>query len=167
MRRLSFLATGVALALAGCNQNTAIGNDREADTAPPEPAAPIRSAGAALGKLSTALVKPETMSEADVAAIGGTGGRCVFRLTEVGYPAFVYEPDGRGFIKLDGTLIPVAAAGEGGFASGQLRIATRMLDGTGNAGLREMEMLVVPPGAGDELGYRGYVQCGGRGPNGE
>jgi hypothetical protein len=35
----------------------------------------------------------------------------------------------------------------------------RALGDVSNAGLQTMEMIVVPPGADDEIGYRGYVQC--------
>ncbi|MDT0576467.1 hypothetical protein RM533_09725 [Croceicoccus sp. F390] len=37
--------------------------------------------------------------------------------------------------------------------------APRALGGESNAGLQTMEMIVVPPEADDEIGYRGYVQC--------
>jgi len=35
----------------------------------------------------------------------------------------------------------------------------RALGDESKAGLQTMEMIVVPPGADDEIGYRGYVQC--------
>ena len=55
------LALAVILALAGCNRNTAIGNDREAQLeAAPSPS-PIMPPQAALANVSGALVKPETM----------------------------------------------------------------------------------------------------------
>ena len=159
MKTTFILTTGLAVALAGCNQNTAIGNDREAQLDPPAKASPIEPASSALQNISTALVKPETMSDADVSAIGGKVGRCVFRLTEVGYPTFVYEPGSQGFIKLNGKLIPVSAAGTDRYTSGDLLVTTRLLDDEGNAGLQAQELIVVPPGAGDELGYRGYSIC--------
>ncbi len=159
MKTTLILTAGLALALAGCNQNTAIGNDREAQLDPVATAAPIEPASSALANVATALVKPETMTDADVSAIGGKKGRCVFRLTEVGYPTFVYDPGNQGFIKLNGKLIPVSAAGADRYTSGDLLVTTRLLDDEGNAGLQAQELIVVPPGAGDELGYRGYVLC--------
>ncbi len=153
------LAATLAVTLAGCNENTAIGNDREAQLDPPAQASAIEPAAGALQNVATAIVKPETMTDADVAAIGGTKGRCVFRLTEIGYPVFVYETGTRGFIKLNGKLIPVGADGADRFTSGDLMVTTRMLDDQGNAGLQTQEMIVVPPGAEDELGYRGYNIC--------
>lgn len=147
------------MSLVGCNENTAIGNDREAQLDPPAKASAIEPASSALQNVATAIVKPETMTDADVAAIGGKDGRCVFRLTEVGYPTFVYEPGNRGFIKLNGKLIPVGAAGEDRYTGGDLLVATHLLDSEGNAGLQSQEMIVVPPGGKDELGYPGYNIC--------
>ncbi|MEO1920285.1 MAG: DUF6692 family protein [Sphingomonadaceae bacterium] len=161
MKHAALSAVALALTLGACNQNTAIGNDREADLYPPPEAAAIEPAASALQNVATSIVKPETMSEADIAAIGGTQGRCVYRLTEIGYPVFVYEPGGEGFIKLNGKLIPLSASGANRYASGDLVVATRDLDTTGNAGLRGLEIIVVPPGAKDELGYHGFVGCPG------
>ncbi|NVD44934.1 DUF6692 family protein [Qipengyuania atrilutea] len=149
----------ISLSLAACNENTALGNDREAQLDRPEEAAPIMSAAAALNNVSTAVIKPETMSRADLAAIGLNDGDCVFRLTEVSFPALVYRSGGGAVIKLNGKLIELDAAGPGQFASGDLRVSTRMLDYEGDAGLQGMEMIVVPPGAEDELGYHGFRYC--------
>lgn len=160
MKTNHLLVAALAGALVGCNQNTAIGNDREAQLDPPATAAPIEPASAALANVAGALIKPETMTDADVEAIGGSEGRCVFRLTEVGFPTFVYEPGRQGVIKLNGKLIPVNAAGDSRYTSGDLLVTTRSLDEEGNAGLTAMEMIVVPPEAKDELGYRGYSSCG-------
>ena len=160
MNKRLILMGSLSAVLAGCNQNTAIGNDREALLDPPAEAAPIESASSALQGVATALVKPETMTDADIAAIGGDQGRCVFRLTEVGFPTFVYEQNGAGFIKLNGKLIQVEADEADRFTSGELLITTRALDDRGNAGLQAQQLIVVPPGAKEELGYRGYVNCG-------
>ena len=159
MKNVSIVVTGIALALSGCNQNTAIGNDREAQLDPAPTAASIEPASQALQNVATAIVKPETMSDADIQAIGGTAGRCVYRLTEVGFPTFVYAPNGQAFIKLNGKVIPLTADGPDRYTSGELLVTTRTIDEEGNAGLQAQEIVVVPPGAKDELGYRGYVRC--------
>ncbi|GMM93731.1 MULTISPECIES: DUF6692 family protein [Erythrobacteraceae] len=159
MKNWSVFAVGVAIALSGCNQNTAIGNDREAQLDPAPTPVPIEPASQALQNVATAIVKPETMSDADIQAIGGTAGRCVYRLTEVGFPTFVYQPDSEAFIKLNGKIIPLSADGPDRFTSGELLVTTRLIDEEGNAGLQAQEIIVVPPGAKDELGYRGYVRC--------
>lgn len=157
MRVLAFFA--MLLALAGCNRNTAIGNDREAQLEPAPRPAPIMAPEAALANVSTALIKPETMSVADLAAVGGLDGRCALRLTELAYPSFVFAPDGTGTIKLNGKLVPLPAAGEGRFARGDLSVILRPRDERGDAGLAGMDMIVLVPGAKDELGYAGFVDC--------
>lgn len=159
MNRIIFAASALSLGVAGCNQNTAPGNDREAELEPPASPVAIEPASVALANVATAIIKPETMTQADVKAIGGTDGRCVFRLTEVGFPSFVYEAGEEGFIKLNGKLIPLQAAGRDRFTSDNLLVATRAVDETGNAGMQAMEVIVVPPEAKDEIGYRGYVKC--------
>ena len=40
-----------------------------------------------------------------------------------------------------------------------LLVTLRSVGEKGNGGLEAMEMIVVPPRAKDEIGYRGYVQC--------
>jgi hypothetical protein len=147
------------VALAGCNRNTAIGNDREAQLdAVPTPA-PVMAPEDALANVSTALVKPETMNQADLAAIGGLEGRCAVRLTEIAFPSFVFAPGGTGTIKLNGKLVPLPAKGEGRFAQGDLSVILRPRDESGDAGLPGMDMIVLVPGAEDELGYAGFVEC--------
>ena len=154
------LATGL-LALAGCNRNTSPGNDREARVEPPPTAAAVAPAGAALANVATEIIKPETMSDADITALGGRERRCAVVLTEVAFPSFLYTPGSEGAIKLNGKLIVLSAAGENRFAAGDLSVTLRPGDEKGNAGLGAMQMIVVPPGASDELGYSGYVRCYG------
>lgn len=52
------------------------------------------------------------MNDADFAVLGGTKGRCAFRLTRVAYPSLLYG-NSNATIKLNGKLItlPLAAAG--------------------------------------------------------
>lgn len=157
--KIAAIVALIALPLAACNQNTELGNDREGQIdAAPTPA-PIMGAAAALENVATAAVKPETMSDTDVAALGGKEGRCAIKLTEVGFPSFLYEPAGRGAIKLNGKLIVLPNTGQAQFKDGGLTVKLQPVDEEGNAGLQAMEMIIVPPGAKDEIGYRGYVQC--------
>lgn len=158
MRAAAVLAV---LALAACNRNTAPGNDREAQIDHAPSPAPVMAAAKALDNVTAGAIKPETMSDADIAALGGRKGRCAVKLTEVGFPSFLYEPGGNGAIKLNGKLILLPAAGAGRYEDGGLIVTLRPVDDTGNAGLEAMEMIVVPPGAKEEIGYRGYVQCFG------
>ena len=149
----------LALPLAGCNENTALGNDREAQVDPAPTPAPIMAAQSALENVATAVIKPETMSDADIAALGGRNGRCAVKLTEVGFPSFLFEPDGVGAIKLNGKLIVLPRTAERRYEAGDLIVTLQPVDEVGNAGLRAMDMIIVPPGAEDEIGYRGYIQC--------
>ena len=160
---LAAIALPLALSLAGCNRNTATGNDREAQLDPAPSAAEIASATEALRNVSTALIKPETMSPADIAALGGLTGKCAVRLTEVAFPSFVYESGVRGVIKLNGKLIPLPATGQNSFRSGELGVTLLPNDEEGDAGLPAIDMIVVPPGAEDELGYAAFVECRDRG----
>ena len=147
--------------LTACNSNTAPGNDREAQIDPAPTPGPIRGAAEALSGIAVEAVQPETMTDADIAALGGLEGRCAIRLTEVSEPSFLYQPGGSGAIRLNGTLIELPAAGEQRFADGGLTVQLRRVEGEGNAGLPEHEMIVMLPGAKDELGFRGYRQCVG------
>ncbi len=161
MRRpRSIICSAAALAmLAACNSNTAPGNDREAQIdAAPTPAARMGAAEALAG-IATGAVQPETMTDADIAALGGRQGRCAIVLTEVSEPSFLYRPGGPGAIKLNGKLIVLPPAGAERFAEGGLTVVLRPVDGEGNAGLPEHEMIVMLPGAKDELGFRGYRRC--------
>lgn len=157
MNKFAFIALA-ALPLAACNSNTAPGNDREAQLDSPATAAPIESAASALANLSPGLMLPETMTDADLAALGAENS-CQFRLTEVAFPSFVYDGSGQGAIKINGKLIPVTASGPDSYTSGDLRIQTRMLDDEGNAGLQMQELIVAAPGAEDEFGFWGYTTC--------
>lgn len=159
-RLLPLACTMIAIApLAACNSNSAPGNDREAQIdAAPTPA-PRMGAAEALAGIATAAIQPETMTNADIAALGGLEGRCAIRLTEVSEPSFVYQPQGTGAIRLNGKLIVLPPSGGERFADGGLTVTLRPVEGEGDAGLPEYEMIVMLPGAADELGFRGYRDC--------
>lgn len=159
MRALVGIVAALALPLAGCNQNTAVGNDREAQLDPAPTPAPIVGAAAALEDVAAELIKPQTMTAADIAALGGLDGKCVIRLTEVAKPSFVFEAGERGVIKLNATLIVLPATSANRFADGSLSVTLVPNGEEGDAGLTGMDMIVVPPRSQDELGYSGFVQC--------
>lgn len=161
MRRILALLLAGMLPLAGCNQNQAIGNDREAQLEPAPSPAPVVPAQAALSNVSGTLVKPETMSEADLAILGGLENRCAVRLTEVAFPSFVFTRGGEGTIKLNGKLVPLPASSNGRFADGNLSVTLRPRNESGDAGLQGMDMIVLSPGEKDELGYAGFLDCNG------
>lgn len=157
--RKELLAPVAAMAMAGCNSNSSPGADRaaELDTAPSP--APLMQAAEALSGVATEIIALETMSDADVAALGGREGRCAFRMTSVAFPSFYYEPGGPGAIKLNAKLIPLPRAGANRFSDDGLSAWLRPVEGKGSSGLPEYELIVMLPGAKDELGYRGYLQC--------
>lgn len=159
MRNLSLAFLGMTLSLAACNQNTAVGNDRETEVEPAPTPAAQESATAALENVATAIVKPETMSGADLASIGGLAGKCAIVLTEVAFPSFVYQSGQAGTIKLNGKLIELPSTGPNRYQAGGLTVALQPNGEVGDAGLPGMNMIVVPPGAKDELGYSGFVKC--------
>jgi hypothetical protein len=74
----------------------------------------------------------------------------------------VFAPGGSGTIKLNGKLVPLPAAGEGRFAQGDLSVILRPRAEEGAAGLPGMDMIVLVPGAQDELGYASFVDCSQR-----
>lgn len=156
---LPVLGSLLALGLGGCNRNTAQGNDREAQLdAAPTPA-PIEDAGSALANVDKALLKPETMSGADLAALGGLAGKCAVRLTEVAHPSLVFTPE-TAVIKLNGKLIPLRAVGADHYRGDGASLTLRPNGDRGDAGLEGIDMILVPPGAKDEIGYAGFRDCG-------
>ncbi|MGE0668518.1 MAG: DUF6692 family protein [Sphingomonadales bacterium] len=161
IRPVVIIALLPMLALGACNRNTSPGNDRESQIDPAPAPARVASAAEALAGIAVEAVQPETMSDGEVAALGGPRGRCFIRLTSVGFPSFVHDgPGGKGAIKLNGTLIPLRARQGGIYESGGLGVVIRPVRREfGSDGLRESDMIVMLPGARDELGYRGYEDC--------
>lgn len=159
MRVLIAAIAALSIPLAACNENTSVGNDREAQLEPAPTPAPVMNAAEALRNVATEVIKPETMTKADIQALGGRNGRCAVVLTEVAFPSFLFEREGTGAIKLNGKLIVLPRTGEGEYSDGGLTVTLRPGDEQGDAGLTAMTMIVIPPGAEDEIGYNGYIQC--------
>ena len=156
---LAALGALLALGLGGCNRNSAPGNDREAQIdAAPAPS-PIEDAGSAIANVDKALLKPETMSQADLAALGGLAGKCAVRLTEVALPSLVFTPE-TAVIKLNGKLIPLRAVRTDHYRGDGTSLTLRPNEDRGDAGLEGIDMILVPPGARDEVGYAGFRDCG-------
>lgn len=150
----------VAVALlAACNSNTSPGADREAPHDSAAGPAPQMGARQALAGIATGAIQPQTMSDADIASLGGMEGRCAIRLTNVAFPSFLYEPGGEGTIKLNGKLVTLPWNRGERFSDAGLVVELAAVDGEGNSGLPEYEMIVMLPDAEDELGFRGYRQC--------
>ena len=159
--KLHLVAAGATIALAGCNSNTAPGNDREEQLEHAPKPAPIVSAAEALYGIAPEVVQPQTMETAEIARLGGFEGNCVFRLTTVGFPSFIYDRAAQqGVLKINAKLVPLEGDGEGLFVSHGLHVVIRPVDEEfGGDGQREAEMILFLPGAENELGYRGYEEC--------
>ena len=158
MNRLRMAALGLVGLLGACNSNTAQGNDKLADLENAPTAAPRTDAATGLANVSPHDLYPGTMNTADVASIGGAKGRCVFRMTEVGLPAFVYggsRPEGT--IKLNGKLITVPAQSASRYAGGDLRVDMQQRPGADGDATMIMRLAEAP----DELGFRGFARCNG------
>lgn len=158
--KTAFAAAALLLGLAACTGNTAPGNDREARLDPPEPPAQ-RAAAASLTQLDPGLLKPETMTDADVATLSPVAGACLFRYTEVGLPVFVYPANGAAAatIKLNGKLIELPPAGGLAFADGGIRVEMNHPDGVREGGQQPADLVLRLAGARDELGFRGVTYC--------
>ena len=153
-----FPAFALALLLSACVDNTAPGNDREAERDPAAPAAEVMSASAALDGVATGLLMPEIMTDADLRNLPPTSeGACMFRMTRVGFPVFVYGE--RAVIKLNGKLVPLAASGAGEYVADGVTATVRPLDGAEAGTLFAAEFVLRLPGAPNELGFHGFSQC--------
>lgn len=159
-RNTAFAAAALLLGFAACTDNTAPGNDREARLDPPEPPAQ-RAPASSLAQLAPGLLKPESMTEADLALVSPGAGACLFRYTEVGLPVFVYPAGGAApaTIKLNGKLIELPPAGGLAFADGGIRVEMSHPDGLEAGGQQQAQLVLRLAGAPDELGFRGVTAC--------
>ena len=155
MKRM-IIASTLALGLAACNSNSAPGNDRRADLEEPPEAAPQEGAASALANAAPGGLYPGILNDADVGSIGGSRDRCVFRMTQVGFPSFIYGgAKQEGTIKLNGKLVMIPAAGGDIYSDAGLTVEMR----EGEGAEEEATMIVRIPGAPDELGFRGVSNC--------
>lgn len=153
------------LTLAACHHaNPSTGNDTEAALDPSTPAAPHRLAAEALAGVSMQDVQPETMSQADLASLGGVQDRCLFRLDADGWPSFVYGgAQAAGVLKLNETLIALPRTGPDGFADHGLEVTLRPLDkGASRDTPQPTDLIIRLPHTPQELGFQGYAECHGQ-----
>lgn len=148
------------LVLAACGDgNVAPGNDAEAaHDRPARPAVHMR-AGAALAGVEADAIQPETMSDGDIATVGGARP-CAFKLTRAAFPSLLYGGSDA-TIKLNGKLVALPRTASGRYEDAGLRV-TITPDAPGSTSphvLQEATMILWPPGTRDERGYRGFAQC--------
>lgn len=158
MRHPAVLVVLALAALASaCVENTAPGNDREAEVEPPSRAAGVSSVGAALDNVSTALLRPQQITEPDLGSLPAMGERCTFRYTRVGFPVFVYGRS-TGALKLNGKLVPLPATGDGRYSDGPVTVTVRPLEDPAS-GPFLAELVVRFSDAPNELGFHGFAEC--------
>ena len=158
--RLWVAAMALATQMGGCADNESPGNDREAQLDRPSPPAEMAEGDAAIAGVETSLLHPELIIDSDLAAVTLEAGMCEFRYTRVDFPSFLYSSSGTSaLIKLNGKLVPMSGSGGGGFTSGGVRAQIREIaEGEGDE-LRQSELILMLPGAPNELGYRGFSSC--------
>lgn len=158
MTRSTLAACALLLGLAGCVENSALGNDREAELDPPEQAAE-RASAESLAAIATGLLKPETFTPADLAALSGAW--CRFRYTDVGFPVFLFPATGNApaMIKLNGKMIPLPPVGDFQYAGGPVRVDLRLSDGLPAAEAEEAVLVLWLAGASGEMGFLGEAEC--------
>jgi hypothetical protein len=159
MRRVrSALLLAFLLVLHGCTENSAPGNDREAELTPASPAAEVKAAAEAIRGVATSLLIPQTMTDADIANISEIGDPCVFRMTRVGSPVLVYGS--AAVVKLNDRLVPLPATGGGRYAADGVTVAVLPLtDNLRNGEPFSAEFVLWLPGAANELGFHGFAEC--------
>jgi hypothetical protein len=155
---LLLLVVPITLLFAGCNSNTAPGNDTEAALDPPARAAPQAGAAAAFLRVAMDDVQPETMTHQDIAKLGNPKAGCVFRLTTDAFPSFVYGGTQAGVIKLNETLVTLPMTGPGLYAGSGVQVSLQT-DGLGK-NQQEATLILRLPGVSEELGFHGFSECG-------
>ena len=149
----------LGLILTGCPENSARGNDREAELSPPKPGAEISTVGAAIDGVANVLLVPQAMTDADLEKLAPGGVRCLFRFTTVGLPVLAYGSSA--VLKLNGTLAALPAAGDGRYAADNVTVTVRPLDQEAvNGEAFATEFVLRLPEASGELGYHGFSVCG-------
>ncbi|HSM35890.1 MAG TPA: DUF6692 family protein [Longimicrobiales bacterium] len=152
------LVVALAIATAGCTENVAPGNDRESELDPPAAPAAHVSAEIALEGVDPSLLQPQILTYADLGNLPDIGGRCLFRFTEVGFPALAYGTSA--VVKLNGRLISLLRAGEGRYEDGGIMVTIRSLDSDAAPAERTSSELVLRlPGQAHELGFHGVSTC--------
>ncbi len=160
MIRVRMAACLAAAVLAGCGENTAPGNDREASLEAPAPPAELSTASAVTTGVATHLLAAETMTDPDLRNVPDMTDRCVFRYTRIGFPVFIYGSEG-GMIKLNGKLVPLPARGPGEYVDGPVSVTVRPLEEDEGEGGDPFpaEFILRLEGAPNELGFHGFSDC--------
>ena len=133
----------LGLVASACENNSAPGNDREAQLAPPEPPAEIVAASEAIEGVENGLLLPQPMTEADLRTIPAEASRCLFSYTGVGEPVLGYGSSS--VLKLNGKLVLLPGAADGRYSANGVNVTVRP---------------VAEPARGGELHRRGGASPG-------
>lgn len=171
---LGHIVAACACALSGaCSQNEA----PDDGTSPAPAIVRMETAEQALEGVHVPTLDPQTMNDAEIRKLIGTGPHCIFRYTSTGKPVAVVgsNPGGRpasGGVKLNGVLVPLDA--DPGAASDIARGVVLLSNPVRlsiqpdpqssaspkpNAGLVEAEM-TFEVGQQLKVGYAGFLECG-------
>lgn len=158
-RHATIFVVVTGLAWAGCVENTAPGNDREAELEPPARPARVVSAASGIQGVAPHLLKLEIMTDADIAAAPRAGeDACRFRYTRVGFPVLLYGSSG--VAKVNGKLVSLERVDSGRYESGGVRVTVEPLEENETTnGISRARMTVRFPGAPNELGFHGFSDC--------
>ena len=178
LRSIMIASTALVLLLGGCAENTAPGNDRAAEDAPPSAAADLVPASKAVREAEVSAVYPETMTEKEVRKTV-RGRICRFTYTGVGDPVLAVEvpkagaQPGRGVMKLNGKLVELQGesgegqdmlAGETVMQADGLRAAVapdqESTEAIDNAKQRREAALRFKVEGAEEVGFWGFYTCG-------
>ena len=158
MTRVRLLPLALGLLAAACVENTAPGNDREARLDPPAAPAEMASAAEAIEGVATALLFPQTLTDADLGAVPGAAEHCLFRFTRVGLPVLAYGSSA--VLKLNDRLVELPALAEGRYGAAGVDVTVQPLDDDETGGERfAAEFVLRLADAPDELGYHGFAEC--------
>lgn len=159
----------LALSGAGCNRNTAAGNDRAADVSEPPRIAEPAAVETAVSEADRNAIYPHTMLSAEYEPVVGADPKCQFQLTAVGMPILVAE--GRtGAVKINGKIVSLESPGanpEEGLnitmSAGDIEVVVVPLEEEGDTldnGLHKREAdFLFNVKEGRSAGYRGYYLC--------
>lgn len=150
-------------ALAACNRNEVIGNDRAAESAEPVPPADIVPAGQAVAEADTAAIDPLTLRDSEIIRVTGARDFCGYAYTAAGHPVLAWDADApeTAAIKLNGKLVGLTRSGPLAYGAGpvEARLETEA-GGDIPAGGRKVETtLMFRVGPDHEWGFGGYAAC--------
>ncbi len=159
----------LALTAAACNNNTAPGNDRSAETAPPPSQSPVTSVEKAINEADRMAIEPSSMTIQDYKQVVGESIDCKFQMTAVGMPILVAK-NRTGALKINGKVVelesPGATPSEGielNMSAGDIHVTVTPLEDEGvqpDKGFSQREAnLVFDLKKGRKVGYQGFYLC--------